>query len=478
MLKDIKTLGKESMIYGTSSVVARMLNFLLLPFYTHYLSTSDYGIVAAVFSYMAFLNILYYCGMDQAYMRYFKEDKNSFFASSISVLAVGAILSLILIFNGNFLSEISGIKAENADLINYCAFILLIDAFSAVGFADLRMEHRAFYYVFVKIFVIVVNIAGNVFFIAQMGMKAEGVFLANAVASFAGLILISRIFFRKMRGCFRFSSFKKLALFALPLLPAGLGAMAVRVIDRPLILKFMGEGAVGVYQANYKLGIFMMLFVTMFDQAWRPFFIERASDPRAPKIFGRVLTYFVFTASWIFLAVSFFISDVVKIEIGKTFLIHPDYWVGLNIVPIVLAAYLFNGMYVNFLAGIIIRKKTKWIMNISFMGAFVNILLNLFLIPLFGMIGAACAVLFSYAVMAFAACIVSRKVYSAEYEWKRILAVFSLSLLLFSPYFISGALRLWLCGAALLIYPAALWLGGFFKEEEKRKIKELFSDFA
>ncbi len=124
----------------------------------------------------------------------------------------------------------------------------------------------------------------------------------------------------------------------------------------------------------------MMLFVSMFDQAWRPFFIERADKKDAPKLFARVLTYFLLAGGWIFLAVSFFIADIVKIRIAGTALIHQDYYAGLSLVPIILGAYLFYGLYVNFLAGIIIRKKTKWIMVAALIGAGVNILLNLKLI--------------------------------------------------------------------------------------------------
>lgn len=471
MLSDIKTLGRESVIYGVSSVLARTLNFLLLPFYTHYLSAQDYGIVASVFAYVAFLNILYYCGMDQAYMRYFGENRNSFLTSSLTVFSLGAVMSSLLFLKSGFLAGISGIGAGNSVLVSYCAFILLIDAVSAVGFADLRMEHKAFYYAFAKVAVIVVNIAFNLLFIAKMEMGVEGVFAANVVSSSVGLLLIFPVYLRKMRGFFDLALLKRLLVFALPLLPAGLGVMAVRVIDRPIILNILGKEAVGVYQANYKLGIFMMLFVTMFDQAWRPFFIERAGNAKAPKTFARVLTYFLVAAAWIFLAVSFFISALVKFEMAGVPLIHPAYWKGLKIVPVILAAYLLNGVYVNFLAGAVIRKKTGLIMRASFAGAFASVFFNFLLAPVFGIMGSAFAVLIAYAAMAAVLHFAVRKVYPVEYEWKRIIKILFCGVLLFGAYFtenVSGRL------AALFLYPVLLWIFGFFREEEKRKIRGFF----
>ncbi len=236
MFKDIKLLGKESAIFGISTVIARLLNFFLLPFYTHYLTTGDYGIVATVFSYIAFLNILYQYGMDQAYMRYSNENEKTFTSAFIMVFIVSLVFTLILMGKPGFWAAAAGIKFQNSSLITYAAIILFLDALSIVGFADLRMSHKASYYAFIRVMSIVINLTMNILLIAKFKFGVEGVFIANIISSSITLLFLSPLYLKKLKFEFDGALAYKLLSFALPLLPSGLGAMAVRVIDRPILL--------------------------------------------------------------------------------------------------------------------------------------------------------------------------------------------------------------------------------------------------
>ena len=469
MLKDLKSLGKESLIYGLSTVGARLLNFILLPFYTHYLLPADYGVVAAVFSYIAFLNIVYHYGMDQAYMRHY-ADREKAFPSAFACLGVTTLLLSVLLcgFSG-FWAAASGIGAEYSRLVWYGAAILLLDTITIIPFADLRMRHRPLRFAGIRTASIVVNVALNVLFLKYLGLGLESVFLANLISSAAAALLLApellafapRVDLPVLRN---------LLAFALPLLPAGLGSMAVQVLDRPIMLHLADTASVGVYQANYRLGIFMMLLVSMFDQAWRPFFIERSHRPDAPRIFARVLTYFVFGGLWVWLALSFFIGDLARLRVAGVNLIHPDYWSGLGIVPLVLGAYLLNGVYVNFLAPVIIAKKTGVILSVTLAGAAVSIAANFALIPPFGMFGAAWAVFISYLVMAVMIYLRGRSFFPVPYEFGRLAGalaaagVCAVPFLFFSPEGVPGLLlRL----AALAAFPLLLWYTGLVLPEEK-----------
>jgi len=371
MLKDLKALGKESLIYGLSTVGARLLNFLLMPFYTHYLLPAEYGVVATVFSYIAFLNILYQYGMDQAYMRHYAHKEKAFSTAYSCVLVTSVLFSAVLACFPSFWAGLGGL---------YAAAILFLDSINVLPFADLRMAHKPFYFAGVRLASITLNVVLNIVFLTRFGMGIEGVFLANLLSSLLSVAAVPK------RFTFTFDRelFRKLVDYSLPLLPAGLGAMAVQVIDRPILLRLSGEAAVGVYQANYRLGIFMVLLVSMFDQAWRPFFLERADKPDAPAVFARVLTYFTLVLVWLGMALSFFIPDLARLQVAGRALIHESYWPGLPIVPVVLFAYLVNGIYVNLLAPIIISKKTKVIMLATLAGALVNVAANFALIPKFG----------------------------------------------------------------------------------------------
>ena len=478
MFKDLKALGKESLIYGLSTVGVRLLNFLLMPFYTHYLVPAEYGIVATVFSYIAFLNIIYQYGMDQAYMRHYGEREKAFSTAYSSVIVTSAAFSLALALCPSFWAQLAGIGAARGNLVLYAAAILFLDGINVLPFADLRMGHKPLYFASVRMASIVLNVTLNIIFITRLHMGIEGVFLANLISSLFSVLAVPKRF----KFMFDRDLLRKLVDYSLPLLPAGLGAMAVQVIDRPILLHLSGEAAVGIYQANYRLGIFMVLLVSMFDQAWRPFFIERADKPGSPAIFARVLTYFTVSLLWLGLALSFFIPDLVRLRIGGRVLIHQSYWPGLPIIPVVLFAYLVNGIYVNLLAPIIISKKTKVIMFAALSGALVNVAANFALIPHFGIFGPPWAAFASYCVMALIVYFYGRKYYPVPYELGRLAAAAAAALAVALPALAgwSPARGPWLAYrlAALAAYPALLYYCGFLLPEEKEKAASLIARFT
>jgi O-antigen/teichoic acid export membrane protein len=468
MFKDLKALGKESLIYGLSTVGARLLNFILLPFYTHYLLPAEYGVVAAVFSYIAFLNIVYHYGMDQAYMRHYSDRARAFPTAFTALAATSALLTLLLCSAAPFWAAVSGIGAEHAKLVYYSAAILLLDTVTIIPFADLRMSHRALRFAGVRTASIVINVALNVVFLKYLGLGLESVFLANLLSSAAAALLLAPEL-RAAWGRVDLPVLRQLLAFALPLLPAGLGSMAVQVLDRPIMLHLSDTASVGIYQANYRLGIFMMLVVSMFDQAWRPFFIERSQRPDSAPVFARVLTLFTLGGLWLWLGLAFFIADIARFSVAGVNLIHPGYWGGLGIVPVVLAAYLLNGVYINFLAPVIIAKRTGIILGVTLAGAGVSVAGNFALIPPFGMFGAAWALLLSYLAMAVLVYLRSRALLPVPYEFGRLAGAVALAAACAAPVWLLDAgplLRL----ALLAAFPLGLWRFGLLLPDEKAAV--------
>ncbi len=478
MFKDLKALGKESLIYGLSTVGARLFNFLLLPFYTHYLTPADYGVSAALFSYIAFFNILFQHGMDQAYMRYYGEREKSLPAAFYGVAAVSLALAALLCAAPSALAGAAGIGAANGRLVVYSAFILLFDALSAPLFADLRMAHKALHYALLRFLTVAINVGLSLFLIIHLGRGVLGIFEANIWSSAVALLLVlAPALGPLLKPCFDLALYRRMLAFALPLVPAGLGSMAVQVIDRPILLRLADESTVGIYQANYRLGIFMMLIVSMFDQAWRPFFIERSAKPDSPALFARVLTFFTIGASWLALGLSFFIADMVKFHVFGKPLIHPAYWGGLGLVPVVLWAYVFNGMYINFLAPVIIARRTGYIMGATLLGAAVNVGANFLLIPVYGMLGAAWATFAAYFCMALFLHFSGRGFYPVPYEWGRVLSSVALGVLLTCGLLVKGNLApgLWLAARLLslfVVFPAAAL--SMLTAEERAGIMSVF----
>ncbi|MCL2888227.1 MAG: oligosaccharide flippase family protein [Elusimicrobia bacterium] len=424
----IVKLGKETLIYGTSTVVARFLNVALVPFYTYFLATDEYGAVATVFSFLALFNVIYQYGMDQAYLRFTSEQgqdkKQSFSTAFLAVLCTSGIFSLIIYLTATLWARALGIGAQYAFLIQICCIILFLDSLTVIPFAKLRLQHRAWQYVITRTLSIAVNAGMTVYFLKFTSHGLAGVFHANTLASLTALILLSKVIFEDLRPAFSKELFKNMLRFAWPFLPSGLASVFVQVIDKPLLTYLAGLHAVGVYQANFKVGVFMMLIASMFDAAWRPFFLQHAKEDNAKQLFANVMSYYVAVALWVFLGLTFLMPVFIQTKILGYYFIAQDYWGGLNIIPYVLGGYLFYGIYINFMVAPVLTKKTKILMFATILGAVVSITTNVLLVPRIGITGAGVAILFSYMSMALTMFIFTLKVFPIPYDYKRILLLF------------------------------------------------------
>lgn len=422
-MKDkVKTLGKETLIYGTSTIVARLLNFFLVPLYTYFLAPQDYGIVAAVFAFMALTNIIYQYGMDQAYLRFAKENKTKelFATPLIAVFTSGVLISFILWLLSANIAEFLGIGAKYSYLIKLACFVMALDALNIVPFAKLRFEHKAWQFMLTRTASIVVNVIGNVLVLAYFKSGIKGIFIAGIFASLTSLILLLPMTIKNFVCCFDKKLFKEMFLFSWPFIPAGMASILVNVIDKPILIHLAGLKAVGIYQANFKIGVFMMLVVSMFDQAWRPFFIQYSSEKDAKELFSQIFTYFMAITTWLFLGLTFLMPVIIKTPIFNHYLIAPAYWEGIKIIPLVLGGYLFYGFYINFMIAPVLTKRTRVLMWITLLGAASSILTNFTLVPMVGIIGAGWAIFVSYIVMAVSLFIFLQRNYPLKYEYKKI----------------------------------------------------------
>lgn len=427
----LKELTKDTVIYGISTVVGRFLTFLLVPFYTHVIRPADYGICSNVYSYLAFISLIYIYGMDVAFQKYAAnadnaEKKNLFSTPFIFVLFTSLIFSLLIFFSRGALNSFMEVTDKYNHLIYYMILIMLFDSAALIPFANLRLERKAKKFAAIKIVNILIQIALNFYLIFKLKWGIEAIFISNLAASVVALLLL----IPEVRRYFTFRIdkpvLKKMLWFGLPYLPASVGATIVQVVDRPLVLKMAGPDMCGIYQANYKLGIFMMLIVSMFQYAWQPFLLTNAKEKNAKEIFSKVLTLFLIAASLIWITLSLFIDNIVKFSMfGKTFF-GAKYLTGWEIVPVILLGYMFHGMYVNFTAGIYIEEKNKYLPFITGAGAFLNIVVNLFLIPRMGIMGAALATLAAYALMAGLIYIFAQKYYRINYEYRKVITILAL----------------------------------------------------
>ncbi len=444
----LKKLAGQTALYGLSSIVGRALNFLLVPFYTSVLTVSDFGVMTDVYVYMAFLNIIYLFGMETTYFRFANEhDEPTAFNHAFSwIFIIGGTLSTIFIlFSQNIASLLS--YPQHSDFIVFIALILIIDSISAIPFARLRHQGNAKLFAFAKLTNIGVNIGLNLFFLiicrdVQVGKYAS--FLSNFVKSFYDpdfkvgyillsnlianglfiIILIKSIFSYRPQVSWKF--IKPMFQYAYPLMFLGLAGMVNEMIDRLLLKEMFPKHlypnktnleVLGIYGGIYKLSIFITLVRQAFQYAAEPFFFSKAKDRNAPETFATVMKYYVLFCCTMFLGISLF-----REFIGGILLRQADFQEGLYILPFLLLANIFLGIYYNQSVWYKLTNKTYFGTIISFIGAGITLLLNTLLIPIWGYFGCAVTTLVCYFSMSFISYFLGNKHYPINYPIKSIFA--------------------------------------------------------
>jgi len=463
----IRKLISETAVYGISSIFGRLINFLLFPFYSNSFAPDVFEPVIVIYAAFVFLNIVYQYGMESAYLKYAADatddaDRSSVFSSTVWSLAGTSVLfSLLIVFLKQPVGAVLGLGVLNQDLLYYAAAILLLDTLAIVPYAELRLQGRAWQFATIRTAGIVVNIALNLILILGYDMGIESIFIANLAASATSLVLLFPVFQARLKVAFSSGLFKELLRFGLPFIPGGLGyALSERVnifflerlpADRILALypslasntdlaeKAAIQGAsvyaghiVGAYGGIIKLAIIMALTVQMFRYAWQPFFLQHSKDHDAHPLFARIFTFLTAGLLFVYLAVSFFANDLVAIPLpGGRHLIAEQYWLGLSVIPIALLGYVFQGWYYHFAAGAYINKKTRYFIACTMVGSFLALILNIFLVPRYGMAAAAWATTLSYAIMAIMLFFIVRRFYAVPYAWVEVITLIASAAVVF-----------------------------------------------
>ncbi|MFQ6113431.1 MAG: oligosaccharide flippase family protein [bacterium] len=437
MLDSLKRLTKHSAIYGIGHFVTRFIGFLLLPLHTNQLATDEYGVAGVGFTFLALMTIIYTYGIDAAFLRFFvlsddpKRRRQIFSTAFVAVFVSAAGFSTLIYFFALPISRLIISEGDHSQIVRLTSLILLFDSLAFLPFLFLRAEEKSAQFVALKFINVIINVSLNVYYIVYLKKGAEGIFLANAWASAITFIFLLPILFRQISLKFYWSELKELLQFGLPYLPSTLAVVALDLVDRFILERMAGLEVTGIYNAGYKLGIFMNLYVSAFRFAWHPFFLSTSKQENAKEVFSKVLTYFTTLGAGIFLIISFFIDEIVRFKIFGITLFGSDYWVGTKVVPIILVSYLIYGLYVNFIVGVYLEKKTQYLPFVTGMGAFVNIVANILLIPKYGMMGSAYATLLGYGVMSVSLFFFAQKFYAIPYEFGRLIKLVAVVAVIF-----------------------------------------------
>lgn len=435
----LKSLAKQTVIYGIPSIVGRFLNYLLVPLYTYNFAPGQYGIVIELYAYVALLLVLLTYGMETTFFRFMKKypEKRDVYSTAVwSLTATTALfLALVLIFHNNISTGLG--YPENGRYIAWFGIILSADVLSALPFCLLREQNKALRFALLKSLNILVNIFFNLFFIVFCPRLAQAfpeswiaqaydpsvgvgyIFISNLIASlFTFLCLWPE--WRYLRCVFRWKMWKEMMVYTLPVMIWGLAGIINGTFDRILLKYLNPEPAqameqVGIYGACYKLSILMTLFVQAFRYAAEPFFFKQMDSRDAPRTYATVMRYFVIACSFIYLACILFLDPLMHF-------VGTDYREGADVVPILLMANLFLGIFFNLSIWYKICDKTQVGMYLSLIGAGITIGLNFLLIPVAGYHGAAWTVFACYFILCVLSYLWGQKFYPVPYPVKRISA--------------------------------------------------------
>ncbi|MCA6489592.1 MAG: oligosaccharide flippase family protein [Chitinophagaceae bacterium] len=481
------------MWYGVSTMAGRLINYLLTPYLTYQFSTAQYGEMSMVYAVIPFLNVLFSYGMETAYFRFTKDhprqEVNN--TAATSLLLTTLVLTGILILLAGPLATLLQLP-EHPEYLWLAAGIIATDALCIVPFAQLRQEGRPIRFAFIKIGGILTNIFFVIFFLsmwpAWLSSHPEhfsaGWYDAKAAVMYvllANLIQNSIVLFllRKQWKGFQFKLDKvlwwKRFSYGLPLIFAGLAGMVNETFDRimlgwwaPVNGTEAAQTEVGIYSACYKLSILITLGRQAFSLGAEPFFFRLAEKEDAPKQYARVMKFFVITLCVMYLMVMLFL------DYWKYFIQKPEMWIGLKVVPLLLLANIFLGVYYNLSVWYKLADKTSAGAWITFAGALITLVINYWGIPLYSYMACAWATLACYGSMMIISYYWGQKVYPIPYQVMRLLG-YVLLVVLFGQSFewlisgmeLSNVMRLVVSTTLILLFMGVVILA---EKEELKKI--------
>lgn len=418
----LKSLAKDTAIYGVSSIVGRFLNYLLVPIYASAMSAASggYGVVTEVYAWVALMLVLLTYGMETGFFRFAnKEDENPQTVYSTTLISVGATSLLFIILCLTFLREIAGLMgySQHPWYIGIMVIVVGIDAFQSILFAYLRYKKRPIKFAALKLLFIVTNIILNlIYYVVLKGTDVFYAFLFNLVCT--SVVMFGFIPELRVHLVFDKALLKRMLAYSFPVLILGVAGILNQVADKIIFRHVYPDAAeasvqLGIYGAASKIAMIMAMFTQAFRFAYEPFVFGKSKEKDSRQMYAQAMKFFIIFTLLAFLAVMFYL-DLLKYILGR------DYWPGLKVVPIVMAAEIFMGVYFNLSFWYKLIDETRWGAYFSAVACTVVILMNVFLIPLYGYMACAWAGFTGYAIAMLLSYFVGQRKYPIRYDLKSI----------------------------------------------------------
>jgi O-antigen/teichoic acid export membrane protein len=473
-----KQLAGQSSLYTIGEVLRSSLSFLLLPIYTRLLSPADYAILGVMSPIFALLSALMALGLPAALVRFYfdyQDDPATLrrYIGTITIFGVssGLLGSLLLTLLG---PTIFGWLLPNTP---FHPFVLItiwnagITVVSVLALQLFRARQQAQYFISFSLVDFGLTTVLIILFVVALGLGVLGSLWGQLLAAVVMAAPALWVLARASKLTFSWPLLRTSLRFSLPLLPFILGTWALNVSDRIVLDGLVSREALGLYTLGYQFGILLNLIAMALNNAWQPFFYQNASDRKNDAMIGSFITYQVALMVMLALAVALLSPELIRI------IAAPAYWSAAAIVPWIAAGYVARYLYFFPVNSLLFRKRTGWVAALTILAAALNIGLNVWLAPRFGIMAAAVNTLVAFVVLFIMAYVVGQRVFPVQYQWGRLLLLFGLALALFGislliptdNLLLSMALKL----ALLAALPALLWLTGFLTTAEKARVKQV-----
>ncbi|MCR4765149.1 MAG: lipopolysaccharide biosynthesis protein [Bacteroidaceae bacterium] len=446
-MANLKSLAKDTAIYGISSIVGRFLNYLLVPVYTLALPASEggYGVVTNVYAWVALMMVILTCGMETGFFRFANNGKDDpMRVYSTTLLTVTGFASVFLVVGLSLLQPIAGLLgyADHPWYLGMMMLVVSMDAIQAIPFSYLRYKNKPVRFATLKLLFIFLNIALNlIYYVAMKGQDVGKAFLINLICtSFIMVCMIPE--FRGFKMVFDRELNRRMMHYCLPLLVLGIAGILNQVADKiifPYVYPDKAQGIVelGIYGACVKIAMIMAMLTQAFRYAYEPFVFGKSRDKDNKKVYAEGMKFFIIFTLLAYLAVVFYL-DILKYLIGE------DYWEGLKVVPVVMMAEIFMGIYFNLSFWYKLIDETHWGASFSIIGCITLVLVNVFFIPKYSYMACAWAGFCGYGVAMLLSYMIGQKKYPINYDLKAIGNYVILAVILYIVAYVVVIDNLWI----------------------------------
>ena len=479
MLGQLRKLGKQTAIYGFGSILNKMLGFILIPLYNNFIPIGDYGNLAVMETTILFLTSILHFGIFSGHQRYFfiEKEKNNYGTFLFNNYTGNILFTLISILPFILYSPNISILlfANDSQTVNLriMFWIVVAEILCTVPFQILQFEEKPFRYILISVFKLTLSFLLTIYFVKNLSLGIEGILYARLTGAAAtGIIFLFFIVLPRLTFKWDLSLLWLSVKFGFPAIVGNIGYLIFQMNDRYMLNWLSTDIETGKYSFGYKIANFInLIFVSTIGMSFVPSIFSREKEENNTRYYRKMLTYYCFLIAFIILGFLFFYRDLLTL-VAK----NKDYFEGLKVVPVLSLSFMVMGMNYFVGIGLFLKNKMQNFIFPSVVAVILNIGMNFFFIPMWGMMGAAYSTLLSQILYTTILTITSGKQFKVGFEWFKILMIYSLAIALFAGNQLTDSLNFYLAAIIrlllLAVFPLVLYKLNFFEKIELIRLRE------